>query len=45
MKSQVDRANSENKENDFLDAVKSTMVTTAIFMGIFIIATVISLLK
>ncbi|MBA4496249.1 hypothetical protein ACFO25_19750 [Paenactinomyces guangxiensis] len=45
MKSQVQHGTNENQENDFLDAVVSTAVTTAVFMGIFIVATVISLLK
>jgi hypothetical protein len=45
LKSQVEHANNENKENDLIDAMVGTGVSTAIFMGIFIIATVISFLK
>lgn len=33
----------ENRENDFIDALVGTMVSTAILMGVFIVATVISL--
>lgn len=33
-----------NEENDFIDFIVAATVSTAVFMGIFIIATVVALL-
>jgi len=45
MEAQVEKQQTpENQENDFIDAIVGTTVSSLIFFGIFIAATVVSLL-
>jgi uncharacterized membrane protein len=45
MKEQAHIHETENRENDFVDAMFSAGVSSAIFFGIFIVFTVIAYLK
>jgi hypothetical protein len=45
MKKQAHIDETENRENDLVDAMFSTGVASAIFFGIFIVFTVIAYLK
>ncbi|MGA8943499.1 MAG: YqzM family protein [Thermoactinomyces sp.] len=37
--------NCNNQENDFVDAVKGTLVSAGIFLVIFVLATVVDLIQ